>query len=184
MLKFAALWSISILPLLLAAMLCPIGENVGVVAGFSEFWSKLCSEFVGTHQFIYTVSFITPVVYLVFERFRHLEGFVKSRKTKAEGRIKHTPDGFGVILAWAVIIFVLTTAGYAVSTTRSMRNANTFLDVISQATVVWVYLFALLCWYFTILDSTEITPADFSVAKKRNEDEFSAEFNQRISGRK
>lgn len=181
--KFGILWLISILPLAFAALVSPMGKDLSAIGYIAQFWSHLVKEFNGTHQFIYTVSFITPVLYLVIEHNAQYVQFLKSNKRKAEGVVKFAPDGFGWVLFWSMIVFLFTTAAYAVSTTADLRDETLFLDSISRSTVFIVYLFALLCWYFTILDSTEAPRYSYARSKSKGEDELKNALDQRIAER-
>ena len=181
--KFLILWSISILPLVLAAFVSPVDKNLTGLDSFINFLSQIGSEFGGTHQFIYAVSFITPVLYLVIEQHDDLLSFLRSNKRKIDGNLKLAPDGYGWILWWSIIVFLFTIVGYAISTTEELRQQQTFIDFFLESTVYVVYVFALFCWYFSILDSIASPKHDFSESKKSDEDDFSRKLDDRIGRR-
>jgi hypothetical protein len=178
--KFGVLWLISVSPLVLAALLSPIGSSTGFTGYCSEFFKQLVTEFNGTHQYIYTVSFIAPILYLVIERYSDFVAFWKSNRRKAQGAVKVPPEGFGVTLFWSFLVFLFTIAGYVAAATIDMRAQKTILDSLSQSTVFIVYLFALFCWYFSILDSTPPPISNFSSTKKKNEEDFTNAFNSKV----
>jgi hypothetical protein len=161
--KFGVLWLISVAPLILAALLSPIGTNAGALGYIAGFLKELVTEFNGTHQFIYAVSFITPILYLVIERYSSFVEFFKSNRRKAQGVVKIPPEGFGWTLFWSFAVFLFTIAGYVAATTVALRNEKTFLDSLSQSTVF----------------DPPIT--NFRSAKKKGEEDLSAALDKKIS---
>lgn len=181
--KFIVLWIISILPLLVAALFSPANPQTNSISSLIGFSKTLFAEFSGTHQFIYAVSFITPILYLVIEHNEQYVSFLRSKKRKVDDVLKIAPEGFGWILFWAVIVFLFTIVSYAAATTVELRQQKTILDSISEYTVYLVYIFALFCWYYTILESTPAINDDFSTKKKIQEEDLSSRLNDRIEGR-
>ena len=182
--KFLLLWAISICPLLFAALAKPIVERDGNYLG--EFWRGIATGFSGTHQFIYTVSFIAPILFLLVEKNAKYRDFIESGRRKAEGVLKFTPQGFGWVWFWAAAVFLFTCFSYAHATTLKLRDQPTYLDSVSGYTAVGVYVFALFCWYYSILDSVEppLSGLDYSASKKASEDTLTTELGSVLSRRK
>jgi hypothetical protein len=179
--KFLVLWGMSLAPLLLAALLQEIPVNESM---FSAFCKKFGASFFARHQFIYAVSFITPIFYFLWERHHGLLNYFLSRKRSLSG-VKLIPPGFGVVLIWSIIFFLLTTVAYAVTQTRTNPAATrTILESGSDIITVVVYVFGLLCWYFMILDGSVSAAAEYFQEVEQQEEkekEQAQAFSDRIS---
>lgn len=179
--KFLVLWAMSLAPLLLAAVLQEIPDKDNMIVAFCR---KLGVSFLARHQFIYAVSFITPIFYLLWERHHDLLTYFLSRKRSISG-VKLTPPGFGVVLIWAIIFFLMTTVAYAIAEARANSvKAMTILESGSNIITIIVYIFGLLCWYFIILDGSASPVAEyFEEVKQQEEDEKeqAQAFSDRIS---
>jgi hypothetical protein len=179
--KFLILWAMSLAPVLLAAVLqqMPAKESM-IFALFNE----LGSSFFGTHQFIYAVSFITPIFYLVWERDQGVLRHIFSGKRSTTG-LKITPPGFGVVLVWSIIFFMLTTVSYAIAESRSVASkSRTILEAGTYYSTIVVYLFGLACWYFMILDESASPVAEYYEEvrlQKKEEKEQAKSFSERVS---
>ena len=136
------------------------------------------------HQFIYAVAFITPVLYFFWERHYTLLTYFLSGKRAIAG-LKLTPPGFGVVLIWSVIFFLLTTVSYAIAETRAnSATAPTILESGTGFITVIVYMFGMLCWYFMILDGTASPVADYYKEVEQQEEvekEQGQAFSKRIA---
>lgn len=179
--KFLILWAMSLAPLFLAAVLQEMPASGSMFGAFAK---EFGSSFFGTHQFIYAVSFITPIFYLVWERDQGLLRHLFSGKSSLAG-VKITPPGFGVVLVWSVIFFLLTTVSYAIAEGRNdSATSRTILEAGSYYSTIVVYLFALLCWYFMILDETASPVADYYQEVKlqeKEEKDKAKTFSERIA---
>ena len=179
--KFAILWLISIAPLVASALFSPIGVDTNIFQKVSHFFERLLDEFQGTHQFIYAVSFISPVLYLFYERFAEFDLFYQSGLRKAKGRLQEIPSGFKCIVLWSALIFCFTVLCYSADATVESRG-NFIIDSVSGSTVILVYVFSLFCWYFSVLESTRMPDFDFQKSKKMEESSFLENFTHQVSG--
>jgi len=179
--KFLVLWGMSLAPLLLAAGLQEVPADQNSVGAFCK---KFYSSFFERHQFIYAVSFITPIFYYIWERHHDLLMYFVSRRRSIAG-VKLTPPGFGVVLFWSAIFFLMTTVAYAAAETRSNRAmASTILESGSDIITILVYIFGLLCWYLMILDACATPTSDYyheEERQKEEENEQQQAFSNRIS---
>lgn len=177
---------ISVIPLVVAALFEPISEiECNPETGYqyaADFLNVLWKHFNGKNQFIYAVSFITPILYMIYERYILMQSHVESGKRTSKD-LRKLPPGFGWIMFWAVLVFVFAAFAFATSATRPIRTSTTFLDVVSKYTVLLVYLFSLLCWYMTILDSSMEPAQAFTDTIRKEEDELAATFSRRISNK-
>jgi len=171
----------SLAPLILAAVLQEVPQNDSMLR---VFWAKFVSSFFARHQFIYAVSFITPIFYLLWERYEGLRAYFSSGKRSVDG-IKLTPPGFGTVLVWSVLFFLLTTVAYANTEAQATSGTpRTILASWSDFITVAVYAFGLLCWYFMILEGSTSPATQYFNAVKQQENEDNEEaqaFSKRIA---
>src|SRR5690606_8521519 len=103
-------------------------------------------EFNGTHQFIYAVSFIAPVLYLFYEEREALWHHINSNK-RTTRNLKVLPPGFGWVLTWSFFVFLFTAFAFAISTRTNPSSNISFIEQLSSRSALLVYIFALSCWY-------------------------------------
>lgn len=181
--KFAVLWAISLSPLVFAVLADP--RITAHINKWDAFILSLESSFLGTHQYIYAVSFITPIFYLLWEKYLELAQHTGSGK-RSLGSLTVLPLGYGWLLLWSISVFLVTAVAYANSTHLSPTKPATLLHELSRNGIVTisVYLFALLCWYFTILDSIGTPRFDYVTTVRRNEKKQLEQFSDRLAERK
>ncbi len=179
--KFLIFWVISLSPLFLAAVLQQIPEKESVLGAICR---KIVASFLARHQFIYAVSFITPIFYFFWERDSGLlKAFLSGKRSPAG--LKLTPPGFGVVLIWSIFFFAMTTVTYAVTESHPKADkTQTILEAWSEIITVVVYLFGLVCWYFMILDGSASPIGDYYDQLKKDEAEEekkAQDFSDRIA---
>jgi len=179
--KFLCLWIASVFPLLLAASL---HSGTKDLSQFQNFLNELSNQFFGTHQFIFAVSFITPVLYLWYEYFDQMTQFIRSNKRKAEGSFKQAPEGVVYVIVSAILVWLFTALAYATDPSVGTDGGPTMLQRMagSGLAVGLVYLFSLMCWYLTIIDTVPPPVDGFQIEKKNSERSLADQFNNRISG--
>jgi hypothetical protein len=154
--KFLFLWFVTTLPLLFSAFAKP---STGDFSNASiEFFSNLWNAFSGRHQFIYAVSFITPVLYLLWERYKdarkaYLEA--TSDGTDVSGANlyqRFTPEGYGWMLSISICVFLITAVSYTLAEAHVPGTPKSLAHRVSPLTAVAVYLYGLFCWYYCVLE--------------------------------
>lgn len=179
--KFFILWFFSVLPLFVSALAQFVSEGDKL---WDLFASGIWNAFNGTHQFIYTVSFITPIFYLAWERLKDHEEHSRSGEALIN-EIKFTPPGLGWILIWSIFVFTCTVVAYAFATSTHSENDQRLIQkLLTENTAIYVYVFSLICWYFTILDSFGPPGDNFSKETKRGESKQIIDLRNRIEKRR
>ena len=171
--KFAALWVLSVLPLVFSGLHASIPQGGSALR---EFISRVVSEFNSTSLFVYAISFLVPILYLLYERLQEYRLFAFSRESPP----KHLelPPGYDLVLFVAFLVFVFTAFTYGSTTT-----GGTVLDVvITWGGVVLVYLYSLYCWYLTMLmEALAKEPVSFMEDRRSEEAEFTGLLSARVS---
>lgn len=150
--KFFALWVLASLPILFAALWSPVsgGTNWFILDKFRE--SISVSE-----QFVYVASFLTPVLYIWYEK-------IQSGKQKFKGLF----TGYGLVSFLAAIVMLVTAAAFG----SYKNNPESFKSTLGYAVLsdysVLVYFFALYCWYLSLIDGL---PEDDFVAETRRSEQ-------------
>jgi hypothetical protein len=171
--KFFALWIISLLPIILAALIFPPG-------GSATFQERVLHSFSSTHQFIYAVSFLAPMLYLLFELYDRQNQYIDARKRSPES-LGPRPKGIGFIVYIALIVFIFTSFAYGAAN-ASPATAIHPLQTISQKAASWVYIYGLICWYITILMPMPpiVASIDYVGAGRQKEEDLKRDFQARI----
>lgn len=164
--KFFALWVLTSLPILFAALWSQVPEGADwfLFAKFRE--SISVSE-----QFVYTASFLTPVLYIWYEK---IQG-------GRQNLIKGLFTGYGLVSLAASLVMLLTAAAFG-----SYKNSpDTFKSTLVYAVLsdysVLVYFFALYCWYLSLIDG--LPGGDFVGETRRSEQVVSTGLATRLKSR-
>ncbi|MCB0197870.1 MAG: hypothetical protein KDJ65_38350 [Anaerolineae bacterium] len=148
--KFFFLWFISTIPLLTVALFHKVDPNSYLVVGFAE---QIFHQFEGTHQFIYVVSFVAPLFYFAFEFLERLYNHLLAGQVRSDRKNKELlqqwPPGIWCTLAWALIVFGLSSYSFASQTVSDQHPTLRYIDAFTQQPYcVWLfYLFSVLCWW-------------------------------------
>lgn len=174
--KFFALWVLSTSPVLLAILLSPIP------GGDASIWAKLFAKMEEamsfSEQFVYAASFLSPVLYIIYEKYSLIEseGTVNEKlKETFEGVFK----GYGLVSITGLIVLLLTVVAYSAAKTNQEIFRSTFLFQIGTTFSIYFYIYALYCWYLSLLDGTG-SVGDFIEANREDEDELRIGFSRRI----
>ena len=164
--KFFALWVLASLPIVFAALWSPVsGEsNWFILAKFRE--SISVSE-----QFVYVASFLTPVLYIWYEK-------IQAGKQKFKGLF----TGYGLVSFLAAIVMLVTAAAFG----SYKNNPESFKTTLGYAVLsdysVLVYFFALYCWYLSLIDGLP-GEDDFVAETRRSEQAVSSGLAARLKQR-
>lgn len=138
--KFAVLWFFSASPLLLSCIF--FVSRSPSTGRLQPFVQSLYSEFTGKSIYIYATSFIVPLLYVFWEEYISLLKYAFSRKTAPDDL--RPPPSFGLILCIALIAFGMSAALYGF---LENQGVSTYFATLTFA----IYLYAMFCWYFTLL---------------------------------
>jgi hypothetical protein len=172
--KFAVLYVLTNLPVIFAAVLSPV--PTGETAVLANLATKLREALSISELFVYTAVFLTPVMYLIFERYSETQG------SDVGERIR---EGFrGLFRGYALVSFVsfltllLTAVAFSSIKLEDEKFKHSFLNHYLVEYSIIVYLFALYCWYLTLLD--EKSTGDFVDATRRDENTTASAFSVRV----
>jgi hypothetical protein len=171
--KFLVLWLFSILPLLFAGLRSVVHPDAFVL---SAYFDGVLSEFKTKSLFVFSISFLVPMLYLTYERVTTYIKYAFSHKQAPE----HIgfPHGYGFVLITSVVVFLLTAFVYG----SESSSTNTVLAYLLDCGLVYfVYGFALYCWYVTILMSKlEKDGPDFVADSRRQEQSLTNKLSDRL----
>lgn len=173
--KFIVLWVLTSLPVVFAAFLSPVtGENV-----FGDWLSRLGESISVSEQFVYTASFLTPVLYIWFEKYQgpEREGINK----KMSQSLKELFTGYGLVVIVAVLVMFLTAAAFSALKADSEFFKSTYLYLFLTNYSQYIYFFALYCWYLSLLDG--LHKGDFVATTRKLERKVSSGLADRLRSR-
>lgn len=150
--KFIVLWIFASLPVVLAILFSPM-------SGEADWWvaSKLRESISVSEQFVYVASFLTPVLYIWYEK-------IQAGRPISKGPFV----GYGFVALIAVIVMVVTAGAFGLAkNNRESFEATLVYAVLSDYSAA-IYIFALYCWYLSLVDGV---PAKDYVSEGRREEE-------------
>lgn len=177
--KFIVLWILSSAPIILSVALSKVPSGEGDI--FSKFMAKLGEGLTVSELFVYSASFLTPLIYIIFERYAKME--------MEESFAKKFSEAFKVFKGYQIIWFVsaffllMTAIGFSFVKTGASGFNGTFLHAFLVDGVFYIYLFALFCWYLSILDGV-FAGGDFVGENRDDEAELVSDFSQRLGNRR
>jgi hypothetical protein len=161
--KFAVLWVLTSLPVVFAALLSPV--NLGGDAVLSDWVARLSESISVSEQFVYTASFLTPILYIWYEKY--INSSQDSFNKKLSQSLRELFNGYGTVVFTALLLMLLTAAAFSALKTSPDSFKTTYLNLFLTKYSVYIYLFALYCWYLSLLDG--IHAGDFVVATRKSE---------------
>ena len=143
-------------------------EAAQVKAGFLEGVSF-------TEAFVYTASFVSPILYMLFDFLHKLKGLKSLRELK---KLLHNMRGMPWIILSALILLGVTLLAYG----NAKSNPDTFSTTLVARALTdkgWmVYLVSLLIWYCVILWEQD-PEFSFERQEKKKTTNFADEFAKR-----
>ena len=174
--KFIVLWLMATSPVLLAAALTPVDKPDANI--YLLYWQKLSLSFAATEQFVYTAAFIPPIIYLLIERYKEAE-IIDKDEFRLLISVRRIFSGYLPIFWLAVFVLLLNIATFVSSKTNFHDLRATIFYIISVRAAPFVYMYALYCWYLSILDGTK-GPEDFVGDARRGEDRVVEGLSRRL----
>jgi hypothetical protein len=149
--KFIVLWSLSVLPLIFAAIE-PIASGRENKTGTLN---ALNAEFSSTSVLVYSVSYLVPFLYVGVELAKRQNYFSFSRK-EAPKNLNY-PDGYKLLVYISVVVFLFTTFTY-----KRGSELGTGAAFMSGGVKWMVYIYSVACWYITLLIESGASTVDGS----------------------
>lgn len=169
--KFFILLVLTSLPVIVTAFMAPIPDGGGSI--FSKLLNKIGDSLTVSELFVYSATFLTPILYLMYERAHDL-----SPNSILE--YKKVFRGYGLVTVTALVVIVLTAVAFG-ATKFQVSMTSTFLHFFLVEYSAGIYFFGLFCWYLTLLDGAN-TP-NFVDATRDDEKRLSTGFKQRLEQR-
>lgn len=176
--KFFALLILTSLPIIFAAVLSPIPAGDSDV--LEKLTAKLREAISVSELFVYTASFLTPILYLIFEKYSEAgEGQLGVRLTQG---FKGVFKGYGLVALLALLTIFFTASAFSSLKINPDNFKLSFLNHYLFVYSVPIYLFSIYCWYLTLLDGVA-APGDFVGANRSAEDAAASAFSARLKKR-
>ena len=169
--KFIVLLVFTSLPVIVTAFMAPIPDGDG--GPFSKLLTKFSDSLTVSELFVYSAAFLTPILYLMYERMYDLS-------PGSISEFKRAFRGFGLVTVLALLVIVLTAIAFG-ATKFQVSMTNTFLHFYLVKYSAGVYCFGLYCWYLTLLDGANTQ--NFVDATRNHETDLSAAFAARLEQR-
>jgi hypothetical protein len=176
--KFFALWVLSLLPGIFSLVLLSANQPLTVVGQFR-------AAFTPAEQFIYAVSFLSPTLYLLWERQQQREKFIAAGK-KSTDVLAIVPRGFGTVLLLTLVVFIFTAFGFGAAKAWDGATPSTLQRNLGQFAVnaaLWVYVYGVYCWYLTIVMSVDAESNDFELTTRAQEDAVTQGLRKRLASK-
>lgn len=176
-LKFVVLWLLASSPVIFAILLSPVPQ--GSLTIWGKFVVKLSDAVSLSEQFVYATSFVSPLLYIIYERYQLNEHGEKFGVKLAES-VKSIFPGYVVISLCAIGVLVYSVVAFTASKVSPESFKSTFLYQIAESWALFLYLVALLCWYLSLLDSLA-SQGDFVARGRIDEELVSAGLAERVN---
>lgn len=149
--KFTVLWIFSSLPLVFAVLFSAVPKDSNDI--WSSFFSDLFSAITISELFVYSASFIAPLLYIGLSRYWSYEDGSDNEFAKKISQVKGSLfKGYSFLFLIGIIVIILTGMVFASEKTDAEFLKNTYVfHIVSTYSIVF-YIFALSCWYLTMLD--------------------------------
>ena len=175
--KFLVLWLLSSLPIIVAAVLSPIPQgDMDVIA---KLGLKLSDAISVSEQFVYTASFLTPILYILFEKYEN------SNSDTFNGKLHHSLKtvfkGYGLVAVLSLLVMFLTASAFSSLKTNPSAFKETFLNLFLVTYSPVIYIFALLCFYLSLLDG--IFVGNYVEETRKSENNLKQDFAARLRNR-
>ena len=177
--KFAMLLVLTSLPIIYTAFLSPVPQGDGQI--FEKLYLQLKGAVNASELFVYTATFLTPILYVVYENYSDVTGEEFKRRI-AEG-VRGFYKGFGLVAFLSFLVMISTAVAYGSLKNNSDTFKSSFLSYFLVEYSGWIYAFSLFCWYLTLLYDAK-SPGDFVGTNRDGEDAVSAAFRRRIAERR
>lgn len=175
--KFSTLWILTSLPVIVAVFLSPIPDGdagVGLKLLF-----KLRESITVSELFVYTATFLTPVFYMIYEKYQ------ESSETQIGDKLlqsfRSLFKGYGLVAVISLVIMFFTAIAFGQLKAGSDDFQKSFLGYYLQNFSLAIYIFSLYCWYLTLLD--EAWKGDFVSENRSSEKNMVKDFSARLRAR-
>lgn len=177
--KFITLWLLTTSPVLLAILLSPVPVGEGSI--WDKFVGKMQDSMSFSEQFVYAAAFLSPVLYIIYEKYTLIEpeGTVNEKLRQTFDRVFW---GYGWVSGVGLIVLFLTVVGYSAAKTNLDFFKTTFLFQIGTTLSLYFYLYALYCWYLSLLDGTG-SVGNYVEANREDEAELGDQFARRLKNK-
>ncbi|WP_157576337.1 hypothetical protein [Hydrogenophaga pseudoflava] len=176
--KFTVLLILTSLPIIYTAFLSPVPQGAGQI--FEKLFLQLKGAVNASELFVYTATFLTPILYVVYEGYTDVSGEELKRRI-AEG-VRGVYKGFGLVAFLSFLVMLSTAVAYGSLKNNPDTFKSSFLSYFLVEYSAWIYVFSLFCWYLTLLYEAR-TAGDFVETNRNSEDAVSNAFQSRIAGK-
>lgn len=175
--KFFTLWVLTSLPVIVAVFLSPIPD------GNSDVGMKLLSKFresiTVSELFVYTATFLTPVFYMIFEKYQ--ESSETQIGEKIAQSFRRLFKGYEWVALISIVIMIFTAIAFGQIKAGSSDFQKSFLGHYLSSWSLRIYFFSLFCWYLTLLDGA--WRGDFVSENRSAEKSIVNDFSARLRAR-
>ncbi len=174
--KFMVLWLLASLPVWITVLFSPVPADEGAwVSGLFEKFSAAISV---SEQFVYVASFLTPVLYIFYEKYR--DSTADNRRERI-GEGFQVFDGYGAVFLTSCLLILFTGLAFSSIKTSPDLFKSTYLYYFLTNYSIYLYFFALFCWYLSLLDSVD--KGDYVGAARAGERVVTQGLSARLRGR-
>jgi ABC-type multidrug transport system fused ATPase/permease subunit len=167
--KFVIFWVVSILPYVVGAVIQP---STSQLISLDDFVDNVDKQFRSASALAFTVSFITPMIYLVLTRFKLLCEYAQLEAKVPE--TKNLPRGIYLSIILALFLMLCAVLTYTANYTNN--NQWIFWKLMYNHNLIYALYFAsLYLWYISMLiDLFDKDPKTNFLTKGRTDaDDFS-----------
>ncbi len=176
--KFFVLWLLSSLPLLISVLVIEVPSGNADINQL--FFKELTSRINLVEVFIYSSTFISPLLYLCVEKYVTSAGGPKEERFSQS--FEKVFEGYPFVWIVAIIVMIVSLVAFALSKGNVVDQRITFLSFYGTKLSAAFYVYALYCWYLTLCDSC-LVPRDFLDYTRNDEAELGNDFNKRMDGK-
>lgn len=175
--KFAVVWILTSLPILFAVFSSKIPDgNTDVTM---KLLMKLKESIDSSELFVYTATFLTPIIYLIFEKYK--ESSENKPSEKLSEIFSTLFKGYKLTVFISVLLMIFTAFGFGQIKADPDGYKDTFLGYYLNNYVLVIYIFSLYCWYLSLLDGA--WTGDFVTANRKSEARATSSLSERLQNR-
>jgi hypothetical protein len=177
--KFLVLLILTNLPVFIAAGLSPIPP--GETEVLSRLAARLREAVTVPELFLYSAVYLTPVLYLIFERYSEVPGQRMAVSERLAEGFRGLFKGYPLVALLSILTLLCTAVAFSsLKVGEDKFKASILYHYLGEFSLA-IYIFALFCWYLTLLD--EKSTGDFVDTNRRDENSTAAAFAARVHDR-
>lgn len=165
------LWGVSSSPVIFGIL---ASERV---SGGETLIEKVMSSLTLSEIFIYSSSFLSPVIYIAIEEIKQ-----KNNESDTYKKRMRICPGYYYVIASAIIVALISAFGYGMFISNNVAFRSSWFYYTFSPYAIWIYVFAIYLWYLSLLDKNVPDDMRYDKIHRASEANAVADFEARMAG--